>query len=363
MIAQGFFVDGSFDPAGVAEVLARPRTHRVLWFTLWSAAAGHAGQRRCWGCRRRTCCTGWRFPFRDVVRALLLVPFVLPTVVVGRRVPAAGGGVRAAGLPRPGRDAGRDHRRPHLLQRRRRDPRGRRRLGVARPAAGRGGRGARREPGPGVPHGHLPGPAAGAGGRRERGVPLLRHVVRRGADPRRAALLLGRDRDLPAHHPAARPAGGRRALDPPAARDHRAPGPRRPAPSRARPDRRASYGAARGGPGGRTRPSVALTLLVLVLVAAPILTLVVGSLRADDALEARELPPAHHRRRGQRAAGPGHRRAGHLAADRGGRDLDGAAARRVDRGRGQPPLAHPRRTPAAQHASTASSCCRSASPR
>ena len=37
MVGRGFFVDGRFDPGGVAEVLARPRTHRVLWFTIWSA--------------------------------------------------------------------------------------------------------------------------------------------------------------------------------------------------------------------------------------------------------------------------------------------------------------------------------------
>ena len=103
----------------------------------------------------------------------------------------------------------------------------------------------------------------------------------------------------------------------------------RPARVRARPDRRASYGAAAAAPAGRTPAMLALTLLVLVLVAAPILTLVVGSLRADDALDASANYRAlDHRRRGQRAAGPGHRRAGHLAADRGRRDLDVAAARR-----------------------------------
>ena len=80
-----------------------------------------------------------------------------------RRVPAARGGVRATGLPGAGRDARRDHRGPDLLQRRGRDPRGRRRLGVARPAAGRGGGRARGNAGAGLRHRHLPGAAAGNG--------------------------------------------------------------------------------------------------------------------------------------------------------------------------------------------------------
>ena len=42
MIAQGFMVDGRLDVRGVLEVLARPRVHRVLWFTLWSSTVGTA---------------------------------------------------------------------------------------------------------------------------------------------------------------------------------------------------------------------------------------------------------------------------------------------------------------------------------
>jgi thiamine transport system permease protein len=82
MVTRGLWVDGEFDPIGALEVLARPRVHRVLWFTVWSAAAG-------------TLCSvilglpaayvGYRlsFPGRRLLRALLLVPFVLPSVVVG----------------------------------------------------------------------------------------------------------------------------------------------------------------------------------------------------------------------------------------------------------------------------------------
>ncbi|MET0524115.1 MAG: iron ABC transporter permease [Nocardioides sp.] len=82
MVSQGFWPDGTFDPAGVAEVLGRPRVHRVLWFTLWSATVGTAlsvglGLPAAFVLHRLA------LPGRGVVRALLLVPFVLPTVVVG----------------------------------------------------------------------------------------------------------------------------------------------------------------------------------------------------------------------------------------------------------------------------------------
>ncbi len=82
MIAEGFWVDGSFDPAAVLEVLARPRVHRVIWFTVWSSGLGTAiavllGLPVAHLLHRR------EFPGRRALRALLLVPFVLPTVVVG----------------------------------------------------------------------------------------------------------------------------------------------------------------------------------------------------------------------------------------------------------------------------------------
>jgi thiamine transport system permease protein len=82
MLAQGLWPDGSFDPGGVAEVLARPRVHRVLWFTVWSSAvatlvAVALGLPAAYTLHRLA------LPGRRVVRAALLVPFVLPTVVVG----------------------------------------------------------------------------------------------------------------------------------------------------------------------------------------------------------------------------------------------------------------------------------------
>ncbi|WP_182525529.1 ABC transporter permease [Nocardioides dongkuii] len=82
MLARGFWADGSFDPGAVADVLARPRVHRVLWFTVWSASAATAlsvllGLPAAYALHRLD------FPLRRLVRAALLVPFVLPTVVVG----------------------------------------------------------------------------------------------------------------------------------------------------------------------------------------------------------------------------------------------------------------------------------------
>lgn len=82
MLARGLWPDGTFDPGAVAEVLTRPRVHRVLWFTAWSAAAATAvsvalGLPAAYALYRLA------FPLRGVLRAALLVPFVLPTVVVG----------------------------------------------------------------------------------------------------------------------------------------------------------------------------------------------------------------------------------------------------------------------------------------
>jgi thiamine transport system permease protein len=100
MLARGFWPEGEFDPGAVLEVLARPRVGRVLWFTLWSAAAGTfiavvLGVPVAFALHRL------RFPGRDLLRALVVVPFVLPTVVVGvafRQLVAPTGPLGALGL-------------------------------------------------------------------------------------------------------------------------------------------------------------------------------------------------------------------------------------------------------------------------
>jgi thiamine transport system permease protein len=82
MVQRGFFPDGHLDVAGVLDTLTRPRVVRAAWFTVWSAAvatvvtlllgvpAAHVLHRV-------------SFPGRPLLRALVVVPFVLPTVVVG----------------------------------------------------------------------------------------------------------------------------------------------------------------------------------------------------------------------------------------------------------------------------------------
>lgn len=82
MLARGLWPGGAFDPGGVAEVLTRPRVHRVLAFTAWSAGAATVlalvlGLPAAYALHRLA------FPLRRLLRAVLLVPFVLPTVVVG----------------------------------------------------------------------------------------------------------------------------------------------------------------------------------------------------------------------------------------------------------------------------------------
>ena len=82
MLARGFWVDGALDLGGLTETLSRPRVHRVLWFTAWSSLTATAvtvllGVPVSYALYRLT------FPGRQLLRALVVMPFVLPTVVVG----------------------------------------------------------------------------------------------------------------------------------------------------------------------------------------------------------------------------------------------------------------------------------------
>jgi thiamine transport system permease protein len=82
MVSRGFFPSGSFDPIGVLEVLGRERTRSVLTFTLWSSAVATVvtvllGMPVTFVLHRL------RFPGRRLLRAAVVLPFVLPTVVVG----------------------------------------------------------------------------------------------------------------------------------------------------------------------------------------------------------------------------------------------------------------------------------------
>lgn len=94
MLARGFLPEGGgVDLSGVPEVLSRPRTVRVLWFTLASAGAGTV-LTLALGLPVAFALYRLRFPGRGLLRALIVMPFVLPTVVVGvmfRSLLATGG--------------------------------------------------------------------------------------------------------------------------------------------------------------------------------------------------------------------------------------------------------------------------------
>ncbi len=100
MVAEGAVVDGRFAPGAVLEVLARPRVHRVAWFTVWTSAtatllAVTLGLPAAYALHRLA------LPGRAAVRAAMLVPFVLPTVVVGvafRQLLGEGGPLGFLGL-------------------------------------------------------------------------------------------------------------------------------------------------------------------------------------------------------------------------------------------------------------------------
>jgi thiamine transport system permease protein len=82
IVGLGLFPDGRADVAGIVEVLTRPRTVRIIGFTVGLASAATAitlllGMPTAYVLSRLT------FRGRGVLRAAVLVPFVLPTVVVG----------------------------------------------------------------------------------------------------------------------------------------------------------------------------------------------------------------------------------------------------------------------------------------
>ncbi len=82
MLGEGLWPDGRFAPGAVVDVLQRPRTGRVVWFTVWSSTVATVlavllGLPAAYVLHRLA------FPLRGALRAALLVPFVLPTVVVG----------------------------------------------------------------------------------------------------------------------------------------------------------------------------------------------------------------------------------------------------------------------------------------
>jgi thiamine transport system permease protein len=82
IVGRGLFPDGVLDTAGILEVLSRPRTQRIIGFTIGMAAAATAIT-LVLGMPVAYVLSRLRFRGRGVLRAAVLVPFVLPTVVVG----------------------------------------------------------------------------------------------------------------------------------------------------------------------------------------------------------------------------------------------------------------------------------------
>jgi len=82
MLGRGLWPEGSFDPGPMLDVLGQERTRGVLWFTVWTSTVSTVvavllGLPAAYALHRLA------LPMRGAVRAALLVPFVLPTVVVG----------------------------------------------------------------------------------------------------------------------------------------------------------------------------------------------------------------------------------------------------------------------------------------
>ena len=82
MLVEGFWPEGELDVLGALEVLTRSRTLEVLWFTVWSAAAATVVTVLL-GLPLTFALYRLRLPGRRLLRAFVVMPFVLPTVVVG----------------------------------------------------------------------------------------------------------------------------------------------------------------------------------------------------------------------------------------------------------------------------------------
>ena len=97
IVGEGLRGDEGWDLSGVGDVLGDPQLRQVAWFTLWQAAASTVLTLVVALPAAHVLAT-YEFRGRRFVQALLVVPFVLPTVVVGaaflsllgpRRAPSA----------------------------------------------------------------------------------------------------------------------------------------------------------------------------------------------------------------------------------------------------------------------------------
>jgi len=100
IVARGLVPDGSLELKPLGSVLTDASLRHVLWFTVWQAAASTALTLAI-ALPGAYVVSRYEFPGRRVVRALVTVPFVLPTVVVGAAFTAllgSGGPLAALGL-------------------------------------------------------------------------------------------------------------------------------------------------------------------------------------------------------------------------------------------------------------------------
>lgn len=82
IVARGMKVDGVWQFGRVGEVLAQPDVRQVLWFTTWQALVS-TGLTLLVALPGAYVLARFDFPGRQLLRAVVTVPFVLPTVVVG----------------------------------------------------------------------------------------------------------------------------------------------------------------------------------------------------------------------------------------------------------------------------------------
>jgi thiamine transport system permease protein len=82
IVARGLKVDGVWQFGRLADVVAQPDIRHVLWFTTWQALASTA-LTLLLALPAAHVFARLDFPGKQVLRAVVTVPFVLPTVVVG----------------------------------------------------------------------------------------------------------------------------------------------------------------------------------------------------------------------------------------------------------------------------------------
>lgn len=82
IVARGLKVDGSWQFGRIGEVLGQSDIQQVLWFTTWQALAS-TGLTLLIALPGAYVFARFDFPGKQVLRAVVTVPFVLPTVVVG----------------------------------------------------------------------------------------------------------------------------------------------------------------------------------------------------------------------------------------------------------------------------------------